>query len=129
MVGVLPGIREGMEVRCTGEWHDDPRYGRQFRAERYTEMVPATAEGVAAYLGSGIIRGIGPKFAERIVATLGVGALEIIAKAPERLVEVEGVGAKRVKQIVQTLSERRGAQEAMLFLHGLGLKPNMAAKI
>ena len=129
LVGVLPGLAQGMRVRCEGQWDQNPKFGRQFRAESYMEIVPATAEGIEAYLSSGFIPGIGEKMAQRIVARFGDEALDVIADDPKRLSVIPGLGKKRCEQIAVAFKERRAAQEAMVFLYGLGLTPVMAQKI
>ena len=129
IVGELPGLAEGMEVRLTGDWVDDRRYGRQFRAQTYVEMVPATTDGLISYLSSGFIPGIGPKLAERLVAAFGEQTLEVISAHPERLESVDGLGRKRRQTLVKSLKERRGAQEALVFLYGLGITPGLANRI
>ena len=95
VVGQMPGLAEGMRVRCDGEWVDDPRWGRQLRASRFVEVVPTTPKGIEGYLSSGFIEGVGPKTAERIVASFGTETLKVIETAPERLREVKGLGTKR----------------------------------
>jgi len=129
LVGVLPGIAKGMRVRCNGQWDHNPKFGRQFRAESYMEIVPATPEGIEAYLASGFIPGIGEKMAERIVARFGDEALKVIADDPKQLATIPGLGKKRCEQIAVAFKERRAAQEVMVFLYGLGLTPVMAQKI
>lgn len=129
IVGHLPGVREGMDLRLTGQWVRDAKYGRQFRASTYAELVPATLDGVTAYLASGFIPGIGSRMAGRIVEHLGAEALNIIAETPERLREVPGLGKKRVEQIVSSFRERRGAQTALVFLYGLEITPGLANRI
>ena len=129
LVGILPGLTKGMRVRCEGQWDQNPKFGRQFRAESYMEIVPATAEGIEAYLSSGFIPGIGAKMAERIVAHFGDKALDIIATDPAELSSIPGLGKKRCEQITDAFKERRAAQEAMVFLYGLNLTPVMAQKI
>jgi len=129
VVGTLPGLVEGMRVRLRGAWQDDRKWGRQFRAEHYMELVPATAEGLEGYLASGFIDGIGPALAGRIVEHLGPQALDIIAQNPERLREIPGLGPKRVQTITRAMRERRGAQEALVFLMGLHITPGLANRI
>lgn len=128
-VGTLPGLVEGMRVRLHGAWQDDRKWGRQFRAERYMELVPATAEGLEGYLASGFIGGIGPALAGRIVEHLGPQALDIIAQDPARLREIPGLGPKRIQTITTTMRQRRGAQEALVFLMGLRIPPGLANRI
>jgi exodeoxyribonuclease V alpha subunit len=129
LVGVMPGLAKGMRIRCEGQWDENPKFGRQFRAESYMEVVPATAEGIEAYLASGFIPGIGEKMAQRIVARFGNESLEVIADDPKRLSDIPGLGKKRCEQIAHSFRERRATQEAMVFLYGLGLTPVMAQKI
>ncbi|MCB9728921.1 MAG: ATP-dependent RecD-like DNA helicase [Deltaproteobacteria bacterium] len=129
VVGVLPGVVEGMPVRVEGEWNDDPRFGRQLRATRCVERIPATREGLAAYLASGFIAGIGPRMAERLVDRFGLEVLDVIRREPERLREVQGLGSKRAETVAAAVRERHGPQEAMVFLYGLGITPGLAGKI
>ncbi len=129
VVGTLPGLVEGMRVRLHGAWQDDRKWGRQFRAERYVELVPATAEGLEGYLASGFIDGIGPALASRIVEHLGPQALDIIAESPHRLRDIPGLGPKRVETITRAMRARRGAQEALIFLMGLHITPGLANRI
>ncbi|MDP6943180.1 MAG: AAA family ATPase, partial [Myxococcota bacterium] len=128
VVGELPGLAEGMEVRLEGDWVDDPRWGRQLRASRFVEVVPSSPQGIERYLAS-VIEGIGPKTAERIVASFGVETLTVISETPERLREVQGLGAKRCESIVASIQGRQRTQEAMLFLFGLGLTSGLANRI
>ena len=90
VVGPLLGAQVGESLRMTGRWTSHPRYGRQFEVWSYVTVLPATIQGIQRYLGSGLIKGIGPKMAERIVAHFGVDTLEVIEKTPERLLEVPG---------------------------------------
>lgn len=129
IVGTLPVLAEGMHIRLDGDWVDDPRWGKQFKAEAFVELIPATPEGMAAYLSSGFIRGVGPKMAERIVDCFGEETLRIISERPERLSAVPGLGAKKIRAIKDAFAERRGAQEALVFLYGLGLTPGLANRI
>jgi exodeoxyribonuclease V alpha subunit len=85
IVGVLPGLAQGMRIRVDGEWQEDRRFGRQFRAMKYVEVVPATCEGVVAYLSSGFIPGIGPKLALRIVDVFGAQTLDIVLSSTRSL--------------------------------------------
>ncbi|MDP6947113.1 MAG: helix-hairpin-helix domain-containing protein, partial [Myxococcota bacterium] len=129
VVGQLPGLTEGMPARFEGTWVDDPKWGRQLRADRFVEVVPTTAKGLTAYLASGFIVGVGPKMAERIVDTFGEDTLEVISGSPERLREVSGLGAKRCAAIVDAFKERQRTQQAMLFLFDLGLTSGLANRI
>lgn len=95
VVGPLLGAQVGESLRLTGHWGSHPRYGRQFVVESYTAVLPATIQGIRRYLGSGLIKGIGPRMAERMVAYFGADILDVIDQAPQRLVEVHGLGPKR----------------------------------
>src|SRR5919108_4808378 len=94
VVGPLLGAQVGESLRLQGRWTSHPRYGRQFEVWSYTTVLPATVQGIRRYLGSGLIKGIGPKMAERIVEHFGPATLEVIEQAPTRLVEVPGLGPK-----------------------------------
>ena len=129
IVGDMPGLAEGMKVRCEGEWVDDPKWGRQLRTQRFIEVLPTSPKGIEAYLASGFIDGVGPKTAERIVEAFGTDTLEIISKTPERLKEVKGLGKKRSGAIQEALQGRSRTQESMLFLFDLGLTSGLANRI
>lgn len=129
LVGVLPGLAQGMRVKCTGDWDKNAKFGRQFRAISFLEIVPVTAEGIEAYLASGFIPGIGAKMAARVVAAFGTESLAVIAQEPKRLAEIKGLGKQRCQDIAEAFRERRAAQEAFVFLYGLGLTPNMAQRV
>jgi exodeoxyribonuclease V alpha subunit len=92
VVGPLLGAQVGESLRLTGRWSSHPRYGRQFQVHSYTTVLPATIQGIRAYLGSGLIKGIGPVMAERMVAHFGTGILAVIEHQPGRLTEVHGLG-------------------------------------
>jgi exodeoxyribonuclease V alpha subunit len=129
IVGTMPGLAEGMRVSLTGRWEENPRFGRQFKVERWHEIVPATRAGLEGYLASGFIPGVGPKLAARIVERFGADALDVVMAHPERLAEVPGLGPKRAKDVVAAVRERRGAQDAMVFLLGLGIPRGLAVRI
>ncbi len=122
VVGPLHGLRHGEFLEMDGEWLDHPRYGPQFRVAGYRFRVPVTEEGIRRYLGSGLIKGIGPEMARRIVERFGRETLEVIDRDPGRLADVSGIGAKRVATIGGAWREQRAQREAMLFFqaHGLG---------
>jgi exodeoxyribonuclease V alpha subunit len=129
IIGELGTLIPGETVRVEGEWEMHPRYGRQLRVHSVTPVVPTTEEGVARYLGSGLIPGIGPDLAGRIVARLGKDAIAILERDPGRIAEVPGIGPKRAAAVRETLSERRAAQEMLLFLHGLRIPSAFGARI
>ncbi len=123
------GVSAGEHVRLEGEWAVHGQYGRQFKVERYTTVLPATAAGIQKYLGSGLVKGIGPKMAERIVLAFGAETLNVIEDQPERLYNVEGVGPKRVLMIKAAWQEQRQIREVMVFLQSHGVSPALAVRI
>jgi len=129
VVGPLMGAQIGESLRLTGRWGSHPRYGRQFEVDSYTTVLPATIQGIRRYLGSGLIKGIGPKMAERMVDHFGVDILTIIETEPQRLVEVHGLGPKRTKKIADAWEEQKAIKEVMLFLSGVGVSTSLAVRI
>ncbi len=129
VVGNLPELSPGEHVRLEGRWANHPKHGLQFQVEICKQTMPATVSGIRRYLGSGLIQGIGPKLAERIVDHFGKGTLEVIDLNPERLREVPDIGPKRARLIARAWEEQREVKEIMLFLHGHGVSTNLAIKI
>ncbi|WP_373318206.1 SF1B family DNA helicase RecD2 [Planotetraspora kaengkrachanensis] len=129
VVGPLLGAQVGESLRLTGRWGSHPRYGRQFEVWSYTTVLPATIQGIQRYLGSGLIKGIGPKMAERIVDHFGTDTLRVIEEEPARLVEVPGLGPKRTKMIGAAWEEQKIIKEVMIFLQGVGVSTSIAVRI
>ena len=129
VVGHLSGIRPGESVRLTGRWVHNRRFGEQFQAETFEILVPATLQGITKYLGSGLIKGIGPVMAERIVSAFKMDTLDVIEKSPERLSEIGGIGPKRIETIARAWEEQKGIKEIMIFLQGHGVSAAYSAKI
>ena len=129
IVGVLPRISAGESLRLRGEWTVHPTYGRQFKVETFEVIPPVTLEGLERYLGSGLIRGIGPVTAKKIVAAFGLETLKVIEETPERLQEVEGIGPQKAEKIRTALAEQKEIQRMMVFLRGIGITPALATKI
>ena len=129
VVGSLPTVQPGERVVLLGQWVNDPKYGQQFRVNAYETLPPLTLEGIRRYLGSGLIKGIGPVNAKRIVDHFKLDTLEIIENAPERLMEVEGIGEKRVKMIRDAWQAQKDIKELMLFLGTHGVSTAYAVKI
>ena len=129
VVGALLGAQPGESLRLFGRWASHPQYGKQFVVENYTTVLPATIQGIQRYLGSGLIKGIGPRFAERIVEAFGVDTLEVIENAPARLIEVPGLGPKRTKKIAAAWEEQKSIKEVMVFLQGVGVSTSLAVRI
>jgi exodeoxyribonuclease V alpha subunit len=129
VTGNLPELAPGEYLKMHGDWMDHPRHGRQFKVETIEQAYPATLEGVKRYLGSGMLQGIGPKLAERIVEHFGADTIEIIDNHPKRLREVPDIGPKRMGIIVQAWEEQRQIKEIMIYLHSHGITTNLALKI
>lgn len=129
VTGNLPELSPGENLTLTGKWSTHPKHGMQFQAEVCTQTLPATVAGIRRYLGSGLVKGIGPKLAERIVARFGAETLEVIEEQAERLQEVPDIGPKRARLIAAAWQEQRQVKEIMLFLHSHGVSTNLAIKI
>jgi exodeoxyribonuclease V alpha subunit len=129
VVGPLLGAQVGESLRLTGRWGSHPRYGRQFQVHSYATVLPATIQGIRRYLGSGLIRGIGPVMAERMVAHFGAGILDVIDHQPGRLTEVHGLGPKRTQMIADAWEEQKAIKEVMVFLAGVGVSTSLAVRI
>ncbi len=115
VVGNLPEVQPGEWLKLTGKWTSHAKHGRQFQAEFCEQSLPANTEGIKRYLGSGMIRGVGPVMAERIVNKFGEETLDIIEENPKRLREVLGIGQKRVAQITKAWEEQRAIKDVMIF--------------
>jgi exodeoxyribonuclease V alpha subunit len=129
IVGIMPSIQPGETIRCKGLWKHHPEYGQQFEVKAFDLEAPSDLLGVKKYLESGMIKGIGPVYAERIVQKFGLETLEIIDKYPERLAEVSGIREKRIEQIVKCWKEQHSIRNVMIFLRGHGASPSFAHKI
>ncbi len=129
VVGSLLGAQVGESLRMEGRWGSHSQYGKQFTVENYTTVLPATIQGIRRYLGSGLIKGIGPVMADRITTHFGVDTLDIIENAPKRLVEVPGLGPKRTKMIAAAWEEQKAIKEVMVFLQGVGVSTSIAVRI
>src|SRR6266581_674079 len=128
-VGPLLGAQVGESLRMRGRWTSHPKYGKQFEVHSYTTVLPATAAGIQRYLGSGLIKGIGPVMAERMVNRFGVDIMHIIEDSPGRLIEVEGLGPKRTAMITAAWAEQKAIKEVMIFLQGVGVSTSLAVRI
>ncbi|MFF1959283.1 ATP-dependent RecD-like DNA helicase [Streptomyces sp. NPDC058220] len=129
VVGSLLGAQPGESLRMEGRWASHPQYGKQFTVENYTTVLPATIQGIRRYLGSGLIKGIGPRIADRIVEHFGLDTLDVIEEEPKRLVEVPGLGPKRTKLIAAAWEEQKAIKEVMVFLQGVGVSTSIAVRI
>jgi exodeoxyribonuclease V alpha subunit len=119
----------GESLRLRGRWTSHPKYGRQFEVHSYTTVLPATTQGIQRYLGSGLIKGIGPVMAERMVAHFGVDIMHIIEDEPGRLIEVDGLGPKRTAMITAAWAEQKAIKEVMVFLQEVGVSTSLAVRI
>ena len=128
-VGPLLGAQVGEFLRLRGRWSSHPRYGRQFEVFSYATVLPATAAGIQKYLGSGLIKGIGPVMAERMVTHFGVDIMHVIEDEPGRLIEVDGLGPKRTAMIAAAWAEQKAIKEVMIFLQGVGVSTSLAVRI
>ncbi|HET6285031.1 MAG TPA: ATP-dependent RecD-like DNA helicase [Polyangia bacterium] len=129
VVGSLVGVPAGAVLRVSGRHETTAKFGPQFRVERYTEVAPATLDGIRRYLGSGLIKGIGPEYAARIVERFGIETLEILDSEPARISEVAGIGPARGRSIREAWAAQREVRKVMVFLQGYGVSPGFAARI
>ena len=129
VVGNLPELSPGEHLRLEGRWDNHPKHGSQFKAEVCEQTMPATVAGIQSYLGSGMIKGIGPKLAERIVARFQERTLDVIEQEAESLLQVPGIGMDRLHKIAAAWVEQKQVKEIMVFLHSHGVSTNLAVKI
>ncbi len=129
VVGTFQPVGPGTRVRVTGDFVNDARHGEQFRADTLLPIAPGTLAGLEKYLGSGMIPGVGPGFAKRIVGKFGMDSLSVLDSAPERLAEVPGLGKQRVQEIIKAWSVQRGITAVMLLLQTHGASPALATRI
>jgi exodeoxyribonuclease V alpha subunit len=129
VVGTLPEITPGESLRLQGQWITNAQYGKQFKAEKCEQVLPATIEGLKKYLGSGLIKGVGPVTANRIVKRFGLETLDVLDRSPERIRDVLGVGPKRAVAIARAWDEQKSIKQVMLFLQGHGVNTGLAVKI
>ncbi|OQX34321.1 MAG: hypothetical protein B0D91_12735 [Oceanospirillales bacterium LUC14_002_19_P2] len=122
MTGSTPSVTPGEFVETAGIWINDPKHGVQFKVQHIKTVTPTTLEGIEKYLGSGMVKGIGPHFAKRLVKAFGEAVFDIIEETPDRLMELEGIGKKRREKITSAWSEQKVVREIMVFLqsHGVG---------
>lgn len=129
VVGNAAAVNPGERLDCQGAWVNDATYGLQFRAALLRVIPPNTLEGVEKYLGSGLIKGIGPHFARQLVDAFGSEVFDVIERTPERLRTLDGIGAKRQEQVTAAWREQRAIREIMVFLHSHGIGSARAARI
>ena len=129
IVGYLPSIQPGETVKCQGVWKIHPSHGRQFEVSDCQVEIPCDLMGIQKYLESGLVRGVGPVFAKKIVDRFGVDTLKVIDEAPSRLLEIQGLGEKKLERIVECWQQQRSIRTVMIFLRSHGVSPAFAQKI
>ncbi|MBW8012931.1 MAG: ATP-dependent RecD-like DNA helicase [Chloroflexi bacterium] len=129
ITGNLPELSPGEYLKLNGQWTTHPKHGLQFSVERCEQIRPASIEGLRRYLGSGLLKGIGPKLAGRIVDHFGTETMDVIENQPQRLREVPDIGRKRSRQIIHAWERQKNVKDIMLFLHSHGVSSNLAVKI
>ena len=129
VVGNLLSVSPGEVLQLKGEWHNHPKFGEQFKIISYESVVPATVKGIERYLGSGLIKGIGPVMAKRLVDKFALETLTVIEGDIKRLHEVEGIGDKRIEMIKKAWDDQKEIRDVMLFLQGHEVSPTYGAKI
>lgn len=129
VVGSMPDVHVGSVLSLGGSWRVDGKYGRQFQMETFEEALPATVYGIEKYLGSGLVKGVGPKYARRIVQRFGKDTLTVIEEDPEKLLEVDGIGRLRVDRIKKSWEEQKEIKNIMVFLQGHDVSTAHATKI
>jgi exodeoxyribonuclease V alpha subunit len=129
VVGSLPSVSAGEWITAEGHWVQDREFGLQFKAEMLTSTAPTTREGIEKYLGSGMVKGIGPVYAKKLVQTFGESIFEVIETASAKLEQVDGIGPKRRKRIKEAWGEQKVIREIMVFLHSHGVSTSRAVRI
>ncbi|HBS48448.1 TPA: ATP-dependent RecD-like DNA helicase [Candidatus Dependentiae bacterium] len=127
--GILPAIHQGESVTLRGIWGFHPKFGRQFEVKECIAKLPSNVEGIKKYLSSGLIKGIGPKYAEKLVATFGERTLEVIDETPDELFRVDGIGEKRVSIIIEAWQSQKEISRVMVFLKEKDISTSFATKI
>lgn len=129
IVGNIPSPNPGETLRLRGRWSVNAKFGKQFQVENCLSVLPSTITGIEKYLGSGLVKGIGPIMAKRLVAKFGLETLDIIQDDPQRLLEAEGIGPIRVERITKAWEEQKEIRDVMIFLQGQGVSSTYAVKI
>src|ERR1022692_86476 len=129
VVGQTPRAVAGEFVEATGKWADDPDFGQQFKADTMRILPPSTVEGIEKYLGSGLVKGIGPVYARKIVEVFGARTLEVIDESPTFLKEIKGLGKRRIQQIRESWRQQKAVRDIMVFLQSNGLGTAHAFRI
>ncbi|MEW6654799.1 MAG: AAA family ATPase, partial [Bacteroidota bacterium] len=128
-VGILSAVKLGEKLKLTGEFVTHPKFGEQFKVESYTVVLPTTTDGIIKYLGSGLIKGIGPATAAKIVDIFQSETLDILDNDPERLLQVDGIGKKKLEVIKKSWEEQKAVQDIMIYLQSFDISPAYSMKI
>jgi exodeoxyribonuclease V alpha subunit len=129
VLGSAAEVHAGEQIQASGRWQQHREHGLQFRASFLQVVPPSSLEGIRRYLGSGLIKGIGPHFADRLVKAFGEGVFDVIERAPERLLEVDGIGKTRLQRITSGWAEQKAIREIMVFLQSHGVGTSRAVRI
>ena len=129
VVGSFPPLSPGEMLKIKGKWEINPRFGQQFRAENFLPILPASAKGIEKFLSSGLIKGVGPVLARRIIKKFGAETIDIISKKPDKLKQVEGVGEVKLKEIKKSWAENQNIRDLIIFLQEHNVSTNLATKI
>lgn len=129
VVGNMGSIQPGETLLCEGQWLSHPNYGKQFSVSNFAIKAPCDLIGIQKYLESGLIKGIGPVYAEKIIKKFGIDTLDIIENATHRLLEIEGIGKKKINKIKKCWDEQKFIREVMIFLRSYDITPAFAQKI
>ena len=129
VVGMFPPLSPGEMLKIKGKWEINPRFGQQFRVENFLPILPASAKGIEKFLSSGLIRGVGPVLAQRIIKKFGAETIDIISKKPDKLKQIEGVGEVKLKEIKKSWSENQNIRDLIIFLQEHNVSTSLATKI
>ncbi|MDF1646512.1 MAG: ATP-dependent RecD-like DNA helicase [Legionellaceae bacterium] len=129
VIGSAPSITAGEYIECRGTWINDKKHGLQFKADYLKAIQPTTLEGIEKYLGSGMVKGIGPHFAKKLVGAFGEAVFDVIEATPERLLELDGIGQKRKDRVLSAWAEQKAIRGIMVFLHGHGVGTARSVRI
>jgi exodeoxyribonuclease V alpha subunit len=128
-VGYFPSLHEGENLSIKGDWKVHPRYGKQFQVSEWESLIPTTIKGLEKFLSSGLIKGVGVHTARQLVKHFGLDTLDIMEEAPQRLLEVSGIGAKKAALIHQSYQQHKEIKEVMLFLQKYNISPSLAVRL
>ncbi|MGB7296864.1 MAG: helix-hairpin-helix domain-containing protein, partial [Candidatus Aminicenantales bacterium] len=129
LIGTFPPLSPGEVLRVTGRYETNPRFGPQLRVENFVPILPSSAKGIEKFLSSGLVKGIGPVLARRIVKAFGPQTIEVISREPDRLREVEGVGEVKIKEIKKSWAENQHIRDLIIFLQEHGVSTTIATKV